>query len=131
MSRELENSARISELEEKVGVLSVQIEDLAASVEQLTQALQRLQTSDFQVVTPVASETSSVSAARSIGSHGTYQGLAQEIPALPESSARICALLTGGQLSARERAARAWESGYWARFCLQGRISQAKAIEIN
>lgn len=56
MSGGLDNSATIIELEEKIGVITVQIEDLARSV-------QRLQTSDFQVVTSVASKASSVSAA--------------------------------------------------------------------
>ena len=129
MSSGLGHDSRILVLEERVENLTIQVEDLARAVEQLSIALRRSQSSDFQVVSSVASaasDLSGISLPRSSGSHGGYNDLAEEIPVVPEAAKRLCALLSGGTLSGAERAQRAWESGYWARFCLQGRVSKPR-----
>ena len=55
-----------------------------------------------------------------------YNSLALEIPDLPSEALRLCGSLRGGKLSFKQRAERAWTAGYWARFCLQGRVSKPR-----
>ena len=54
------------------------------------------------------------------------QLLALEIPPIPDFVARSCANLSGGSLSHIQRANRAWEAGWWARFCLEERLSKPR-----
>lgn len=38
----------------------------------------------------------------------------------------LCGNLRGGKLSFQQRALRAWQAGYWARFVLEGRIGKPR-----
>ena len=60
---------------------------------------------------------------------GSYQELEKEIPELPDFCRTLCGSLHGGQFSAEYRANRAWESGWWARFCLQGRLDKPRPFK--
>lgn len=67
---------------------------------------------DFTLVAPSRSEQ--------------YNILASQIPEVSAEALRICEKLRGGTYSNRQRAERAWEAGYWARFTLQGRTQRPR-----
>eukprot|EP00435_Cladocopium_sp_Y103_P060289 s620_g22.t1 len=126
MSSPLESlQVRVSALEEAVLRLSSQVEELARTLEVLRIGRGRSE-SEWQQVSKPASEASLASEASRQSSNGAFNALAQEIPAITAEAERLCSLLTGGQLSWKERAHRAWESGYWARFVLAGRIHKPR-----
>ena len=66
------------------------------------------------------------SAAPRAASPGSRTDLATEIPPVPDFVLRSCANLSGGRLTSRQRAERAWTIGWWARFCLEGRITRPR-----
>ena len=84
--------------------------------------------SSFQVLSSAASAASEPVPAseQSFSSNGEYNSLAAEIPVVPEFCVSLCGSLKGGKFSFRERASRAWESGWWARFTLAGRIAKPR-----
>ena len=130
---------RVDRLAEKVDQLSSQVADLAGAVQALSLAVAtRVQgqsvisgppCTSYQVVSSAASVASEPVQAseRSFSSNGEFNSLAAEIPTVPDFCVSLCGSLRGGSLSFRERAARAWESGWWARFTLAGRISKPRA----
>lgn len=110
-----------SDLHTRVDRLESRIEDLAVAVENLRLAVAQGQTEWTVVTEDPRAETSS-----SAGSSSGYNDLAKEIPAVPALVSQSCYLLSGGSLSPAQRAARAWESGWWARFCLANRIAKPR-----
>lgn len=123
------------QLSERVDQLSSQVADLTAAVQVLTLAVAPAPVvhsgspcSTFQVITPAESVVSEPVPAseRSSSSNGEYSSLATEIPAVPDFCVSLCGSLRGGSLTFRQRAERAWESGWWARFTLTGRISKPR-----
>ena len=128
-------------MSEDLGLLVQRVDLLSSQVAELTEAVSRLAAvveppsrapSSYEVVSsyvgpkasPVASRAgSSVSLA---SSSALYNELALEIPAVPEEVVRCCAGLVGGNLSPFLRAERAWKIGFWARFCLEGRLQRPR-----
>ena len=51
-----------------------------------------------------------------------YDVLAPQIPELPGWALDLASSLRDTKLSKQERALRAWESGNWAKFCLEGKV---------
>ena len=84
--------------------------------------------SQFQLVRSQRGEDDASSARPSSApsQSSIYNSLALQIPSIPDFVARSCATLSGGSLSHSKRATRAWEAGWWARFCLEGRISKPR-----
>eukprot|EP00438_Fugacium_kawagutii_P027001 Skav232499 [mRNA] locus=scaffold1096:31219:31785:+ [translate_table: standard] len=120
---------RVEDLEARVGVLESLVEQLQGDIQQLRLDRAAASTVETEGFTVVASGSRSSS-----GSAGSYNDLAERIPPVPEALVHSCNLLRGGRLSSRERAARAWESGYWARFCLQGLLQRprpSKPIDLS
>lgn len=137
---------RVDRLAEKVDQLSSQVADLAGAVQALSLAVAtQVQgqsvisgppCTSYQVVSSAASVASEPvqTSERSFSSNGEYNSLAAEIPSVPDFCVSLCGSLRGGSLSFRERAARAWGSGWWARFTLAGRISKprpSKACDVR
>ena len=110
-------SLSLEELAEKVETLSVQLEELTAVVSRLRLETRRAERSSVGQDRPEGAP----SVAPSSVSTG-YKSLASEIPEVSSQAVSLCARLVGGSLSARQRASRAWESGWWARFVLEGRV---------
>lgn len=114
--------ARLGALEDRVDRLGSQVEDLTAALTSLRLDL-RASASRGEGNSHRAEETSVVSfATSSVGSNGDYNSLAREIPVVSDEALRLCALLSSTPVPARERASRAWEIGFWARFCLEERV---------
>ena len=113
----------INSLISKVESLISKVDQLAHRVEALEQALDRPGPAPSSVPAP------SVAGSRS----SQYDVLAGEIPALPGWVLDLCTSLQDCSLTKRERAERAWESGSWARFVLEGRVGTprpSKPIEL-
>ncbi|CAL1156117.1 unnamed protein product, partial [Cladocopium goreaui] len=113
----------INSLDSKVDLLITKVEQLTLRLEVLEQALERPRVA--------APSESAVSAAGSKSSQ--YDGLAEQIPPLPGWVLDLCVSLQDCSLTKRERAERAWESGTWARFVLEGQIGvprPSKPIEL-
>ena len=123
---------RIDQLALRLDLLTDQVAQLAEAVRNL--AIERTSTSglsSFQLVGRAHREDDAVSArassAPSFASNTSiYNTLAKEIPPLPDFVGRNCANLSGGSLPHRERAIRAWEAGWWARFVLEGKVSKPR-----
>ena len=119
------------ELSAKVDQLTEQVAALTFAVAQLTEDRSRRSPPASVFSAPPASSFSLVSGTRpasatSGGSNGSYNLLAEEIPKIPDFAVAICASLRASDLSFRDRAIRAWESGWWARFVLEGRINKPR-----
>ena len=122
--------------EERIDLLSQRVDLLTDQVAQLTEAVRTLALerapssglSQFQLVRSQRGEDDASSARPSSApsQSSIYNSLALEIPSIPDFVARSCATLSGGSLSHSKRATRAWEAGWWARFCLEGRISKPR-----
>ena len=122
--------------EERIDLLTQRVDLLTDQVAQLTEAVRALTLeratssglSQFQVVRGPSGEDDASSARPSSApsQSSIYNSLAIEIPPLPDFVARSCATLSGGSLPHFKRAARAWEAGWWARFCLEGRLSKPR-----
>ena len=107
-----------------------QLASLASRVDLLARQVESARTASasFQVVTSAAP-----SVAGSYSSSHDFNNLAEEIPPVPDFVVRLCSSLTASKLDFKERAARAWEAGWWARFCVAGRINKvrpSKPIEL-
>ena len=56
------------------------------------------------------------------------------VSVVPDFAVHLCSGLSAGSLSFKRRAERAWESGYWARFVLEGKINKprpSKPIDVS
>ena len=109
-------------LAQRVTELEAKVEDLTAAFHQFRLSVRASGTASagYTVVSSAASE------AAASGVSSSYNDLATEIPAVPDFCIRNCSVLTGGKFSSRDRAARAWESGWWARFVLEGRVAKPR-----
>ena len=128
------SEVQLLELSLKVDKVSEDLADLLSKVERLTQRVAELElrSQGFSLVS--SRPAASVSGATSTSSNGDYNQLASTIPALPEFVFQLCAGLVSSKLSARERALRAWEAGWWARFCLEEKLRKprpTKPIELS
>ena len=113
----------LNSLDSKVDILITKVEQLTLRLEVLEQAFERPHVA--------APSEPAVSVAGSKSSQ--YDGLAEQIPPLPGWVLDLCTALQDCSLTKRERADRAWESGTWARFVLEGKISvprPSKPIEL-
>lgn len=113
----------IQRITDQLASLTSRVDLLACQVEAL-----RAPSTSFQVVTSAAP-----SVAGSNASSHDFNSLAAEIPPVPDFVVRICSALTASRLDFKDRAARAWEAGWWARFCVAGRINKvrpSKPIEL-
>ena len=119
---------------EDFGELSRRVDSLAQQVAALTEAVGRL-TLGGQASPLARSSYPEVLAARapesvapsSVQSSSTiYNDLALEIPVVPDFAVQLCSNLRGGTFTARQRASRAWEIGYWARFVLDQRLEKPR-----
>ena len=120
----------IASLSDKVDLLVEQISRLTVAVGRLVEKEESSRSytvvasaSSSGLVAPEIHLGSSVSQVGSCTSQDSiYNDLAKEIPAVPDFAIRLCSGLSAGSLTFKQRAERAWESGYWARFVLQGRL---------
>ena len=119
-----------SELATQVGELRDQVEELTALVRALVVSQSSSNSprpSGFSLV-----DRSEVSSIRGGGysqeSSGSslYNQLADQIPPVSDFCLGLCDSLSAGSLSSAEKAKRAWEAGYWARFCLEGRLQKPR-----
>lgn len=114
----------------RVQLLEEQVEDLRRLVEGLRFPQQTaVTTGSYTVVQPLSSRPQSESGSavsRPLSSNGDYNALAEQIPAIPDYLVRTCTNLSGGTLGFRARAVRAWEAGWWAKFCLRGQLSKPR-----
>ena len=115
-------SLSLEDLSQRVDLLSVQVEDLTEAFARLRLELRRRDRPPAGLLSQVGG---AASAATSLVSSG-YNDLASEIPPVEDSAVALCGRLSGGTLSARQRASRAWECGWWARFVLQGRLARPR-----
>ena len=58
---------------------------------------------------------------------GDYQALADLLPPVPDHLRVACKCLHGGNYSTVYRADRAWESGFWGRAVLAGKLDKPRA----
>ena len=56
-----------------------------------------------------------------------YESFAELLPPCPDRFIGVCSRLRGGQYSSEYRARRAWEAGFWASLCKQGRVRVPRA----
>lgn len=114
----------------RVQLLEEQVEELRRLVEGLRfPQHSAVTTGSYTVVHPVSSRPQSESGSavsRPLSSNGDYNTLAEQIPVIPDYLVRSCTNLTGGTLGFRARAVRAWEAGWWAKFCLRGQLSKPR-----
>ena len=123
MSREefLELSAKVDQLADQVAILAQAVAQLSVAREPASPAA-----SSYSALSSVPVAEASRSGASYSSSHD-YNRLASLIPPCPESVIQLCSTLRG-PWSFVDRAKRAWEIGYWARFCLEGRLEKPTAI---
>ena len=116
------------ELAFRVQLLEEQVEELTRRLNELALSRATVSLGSYQVVSrPLSPRSESgFSGARSVSSSGDYNVLAAEIPEVPADLVRACAALSGGALGLKQRASRAWEAGFWAKFTIQGRISKPR-----
>ena len=104
-----------------------------ADLDNLVQALNRLSlaietsnhssTAEWEVVGQEPSQEEALSAV----AYNDYEAFAELLPVCPDRFIGLCSRLRGGQYSAEYRAKRAWEAGFWAALCQQGRVRVPRA----
>lgn len=119
---------------EEFGDLSRRVDTLSQQVAALTEAVGRLTlvggpsqlgSSSYTAVSlPRAPESVAPSSIQS--SSSIYNDLALQIPVVPDFAVQLCSSLRGGTFTAYQRASRAWEIGYWARFVLEERVEKPR-----
>eukprot|EP00435_Cladocopium_sp_Y103_P013993 s1974_g3.t1 len=114
-------SLSLEGLSERVDLLTVQVEDLTAAVARLRLELRRGGGAPAGLARSEGASSVGLSS-----TSGGYNALATEIPTVSGAALALCTRLTGGSLTARQRAERAWESGWWARFVLEGRVARPR-----
>ena len=118
---------RSDELELRIDLLAESLQTLTVEVSGLAERVGSLESSSYTLVTESPEVRPAASSLAGQGSpNGGYSVCAAEIPAVPDFLVRSCAVLRGGRLSFEERAKRAWEAGWWARFTLQGRVPKPR-----
>ena len=120
---------RIEELSLRLDSLASQVGDLADAVQRLTLASSQqsgYSRGSFELLSSSPARAPSASGVSVASSNGDYNRLAELIPKIPTSLVASCSALRGGCLDFKRRAERAWESGYWARFVLQGEIAKPR-----
>ena len=128
----------IASLSDKVDLLVEQISRLTVAVGRLVEKEESSRS--FTVVAsatssfPVAPEILPGSSVSQVGSctsqDSIYNDLAKEIPVVPDFAIRLRSGLSAGSLTFKQRAERAWESGHWARFVLQGRANKSTGLHV-
>lgn len=109
-----------------IELLQLQVQQLLIRVDILEKKVgepEKGRHDDFELVSAAARAPSP---SRTSSSASSYNALALEIPDLPSKALRLCGGLRGGKLSFQQRALRAWQAGYWARFVLEGRIGKPR-----
>ena len=125
-------AVKLDHLSERVGNFIQRFSDQLASLTSRVDLLarqdesQRAASTSFQVVTSAAP-----SIAGSYASSHDFNTLAEEIPPVPDFVVRLCSSLSASKLDFKERAGRAWEAGWWARFCAAGRINKVLDMQIH
>ena len=108
MSQGQSGTASLGEIYQLLQTLITKVDSLALRLDNL----ERGQSVDSVPASSVAGPRSS-----------QYDVLASQIPELPGWALDLASALKDTKLSKQERALRAWESGIWAKFCLEGRIT--------
>lgn len=122
----MSSSTDLAALAHRVDLLALRLEDLTEAFHNFRLSVGRDQhLGGYQERSP-PSEASSVPGQSAGGSSSVYNRLAEEIPAVSEAAVTLCSRLSGGALTLRQRAVRAWESGWWAKFCLEGRVARPR-----
>ncbi len=120
---------QFQDLSSRVDLLTDQVAELTQAVRQLT-LLASAPTGSYHLVSSPAPSSapaaSSAAGASFTSTNDLYNSLAEEIPKVPDFVVRSCSLLSGSSLSFAERAARAWECGWWARFVLEGKLKKVR-----
>ena len=117
------------DLVEEVLVIERRAEELVRDLQRLRLRVEaRIATGPRSEAWDLVTTPRSVRRSSPPSSSHDFNRLATEIPPIPDSCVRLCANLSAGQQrgSGRTRAERAWESGYWARFCLEGQIAKPR-----
>ena len=118
--------------EDPIIILERKIDTLVERVEQLERELRVLKEQRASASLGSYSAIGASSAASSVAgdtssiASNDYNSLAETIPPVPQDVLRACSLLRGGGIPFADRAARAWEAGHWARFCLEGVLSKPR-----
>ena len=118
--------------EDPIIILERKIDTLVERVEQLERELRVLKEQRASASLGSYSAIGASSAASSVAgdtssiASNDYNSLAETIPPVPQDVLRACSLLRGGGIPFADRAARAWEAGYWPRFCLEGLLSKPR-----
>ena len=120
----------IESLSLKIDFLSSRVEALEEEVKELKEAAKSNVVSGYTLVEPSSSAASAVGDQLPVATYD-YNYLATTIPPVPEDVVRACALLSGGRLTFRQRAERAWAAGHWATVCARGQARQTKANYTN
>jgi hypothetical protein len=107
MNQEPSGTATLSEIRQLLHTLVAKVDSLSLRLDNL----ERGQSAESQPAPSVAGSRSS-----------QYDALANQIPELPGWALDLASSLRDTKLTKRERALRAWESGTWAKFCLEGRV---------
>ena len=107
MNHEPSGTATLSEIQYLLRTLISKVDSLSLRLD----SLERAQSAGSQPAPSVAGSRSS-----------QYDALATEIPELPGWAVDLASALKDTKLTKRERALRAWESGTWAKFSLEGRV---------
>ena len=114
-------------LEHRIDSLVSRIEALELEVRSLKRERTAPSSAGSYSFLPAASAAGSVAGDSQSSVSNEYNRLA--IPPVPEEVIRSCSLLSGGGIPFRERASRAWEAGFWARFCLEGQLSKPRPTQ--
>lgn len=99
--------------------LQDQVQHLTRAVEHLSLVVRDRHHSPPRASTAASAVGSPYRAPSATSTSSEYNALAREIPPIPDG---IRALASALRSEAGARAERAWTIGYWARFCLAGRI---------
>ena len=122
---------------EELAVVVERLDFLSGQIAELTEAVNRLAIAQSSSAPPSSYEVVRPSASVALGpptpqsrtgsaSSSIYNDLATEVPPVPDFVLRSCSQLSGGKFTSRQRAERAWTCGWWARFCLEGRLARPR-----
>ena len=112
MSQGYSETALLTDLSAEVDILLTKVDSLATKVELLERRLSH----------PTAPASSQAAPSKAASRSSQYDSLAAEIPDLLGWALDLASSLRDSNLTRTERAQRAWGSGVWAKFCLEGRI---------
>ena len=112
-------------LERKIDTLVERVEQLEREVAVLREQRALASLGSYSAIGASSAASSVAGDTTSIASND-YNTLAETIPPVPQEVLRACSLLRGGGIPFADRAARAWEAGYWARFVLEGLLTKPR-----